>query len=87
MPATPTYKICEDKKSGVLIDPNDVTVVGLIEEQVKTQNSLSVSSVQVAAQTSSCRHCPYNYVSAKNLQDLDDKWVEHFAHFKALLAG
>ena len=47
MLATPTSKICKEKKSGVLIDSKDVTVVGPMEDQAETANVENMSSAQL----------------------------------------
>ena len=76
MLAIPTYNIQNDKKSGVLMNPKFVTDVGKWKPL-----SAKVCGLR--------RPCPWlgpsNYVSTKDLQDLVDKWAEHFACFEKLL--
>ena len=37
--STPTYKICKEKKSGVLVSPDQVTVIASIEDKEPTFHS------------------------------------------------
>ena len=60
------------KKSGVSIDQKDTTV-GSIEEQETPNLEVCLLRRQVSPQLSPGLS---NYVSAKDSQDLDNKWAE-----------
>ena len=61
-----------------------MTVVESVEDNVKPPKPPKViCTVSVHKGTSQPR--PSQYISAKDLKDMDDKWAEHCARFEALL--
>ena len=80
--ATPSYKIRKEKRAGSLVSPKDVTVIGAVEleEQAPVQ-----STAHPAAQVPSTSQ-PVSYVTSAQFEEMNDKWVEHFARFEALLS-
>ena len=72
------YQIHKDKKSGILIDPKDVTVV------------CPVDGVYESVTTGSTLHAfvhtgPSDFVSAKQFKELGEKWDKRFVRYEALL--
>ena len=86
MLATPTYKIRKDKKSGVLISPDQVTVIASVEDKEPMFHSsppASQHSVHVQSEASSSTA---SFVTSDQLQQISDQWAEQFARFEALLS-
>ena len=86
MLATPTYKNRKDKKAGVLVSPEQVTVIASVEDKEPVfQPSLS------AAQSAAHAHpedasTSTSFVTSDQLQQISDQWAEQFARFEALLS-
>ena len=84
MLATPTYKIRKDKKAGVLVSPDQVTVIASVEDTEPVfQPSPSASQPPAHAQPESSSSA---FVTSDQLQKMSDQWAEQFARFEALLS-
>ena len=72
--ATPTYKLCKEKKSStkqeVLVDPSSVSVVGPVDLNQSTASA--TSSTNISLEDSSLK---------KELTELKDEWSTRFARF------
>ena len=90
MLATPLYKIRKDKKAGLLVSPEDVTILQPVDNE-PTFQSPSGQSAQSAAHpsspppSSSSAQTP-NFVTSEELSAISDKWAEQFARMEALLS-
>ena len=73
--ATPTYKLRKEKKSSVLIDPSQVSVVGPVDLNQSVASAISTPS-NLSIEDPSIK---------KELSDLKDEWSTRFAHIEALL--
>ena len=86
MLATPTYKIRKDKKSGVLVSPEQVTVIASVEDKEPVfQPSPSASQPAAHAQPEASSSSTA-FVTSDQLQQMSDQWAEQFARFEALLS-
>ena len=86
MLATPTYKIRKDKKSGVLVSPDQVTVIASVEDKEPVfQPSPSASQPAAHAQPEASSSST-SFVTSDQLQQMSDQWAEQFARFEALLS-
>ena len=85
MLATPTYKIHKDKKSGVLISPDQVTVIASVEDKEPTFHSSPPVSHPSAHAQSEASSSTASFVTPDQLQQISDQWTEQFARFEALL--
>ena len=86
MLAIPTYKIHKDKKSGVLVSPDQITVIASVEDKEPVfQPSLSASQPAAHAQ-SEASSSSASFVTSDQLQQMSDQWAEQFARFEALLS-
>ena len=84
MLSTPTYKLRKEKKLSVLLPPEDVTVIAMVEDKEPISHSTpnsSSSSAQNQPETSSSP-----FVTSAQLKEISDQWSEQFAHFEALLS-
>ena len=82
MLATPTYKIRKDKKSGVLVSPDQVTVIVSVEDEEPIFHSSQPSPHAQSEASSSTA----SFVTSDQLQQISDQWAEQFAQFEALLS-
>ena len=73
--ATPTYKLRKEKQKGkdVLIDPNAVTVISHVEQEVVDRPASHNSSVDLSLPAPSFQ------------KDLDEKWSLRMARLEALI--
>ena len=86
MLATPTYKIRKDKKAGVLVSPDQVTVIASVEDKEPVfQPSPSASQPAAHAQPEASSSSS-SFVTSDQLQQMSDQWAEQFARFEALLS-
>ena len=86
MLATPTYKIRKDKKAGVLVSPDQVTVIASVEDTEPVfQPSPSASQPPAHAQPESSSSSSA-FVTSDQLQQMSDQWAEQFTRFEALLS-
>ena len=86
MLATPTYKIRKDKKSGVLVSPEQVTVIASVEDKEPVfQPSPSAAQATAHAQPEDSSTST-SFVTSDQLQQISDQWAEQFARFEALLS-
>ena len=86
MLATPTYKIRKDKKAGVLVSPDQVTVIASVEDAEPVfQPSPSASQPAAHAQPEASSSST-SFVTSDQLQQMSDQWAEQFAWFEALLS-
>ena len=86
MLATPTYKIRKDKKAGVLVSPDQVTVIASVEDTEPVfQPSPSASHPPAHAQPESSSSSS-TFVTSDQFQKMSDQWAEQFARFEALLS-
>ena len=76
--STPTYKLRKEKQKGkdVLIDPNAVTVISHVEQEVVDRPASHNSSVDLSLPAPSFQ---------KELLDLDEKWSLRMARLEALI--
>ena len=92
MLSTPQYKIRKDKKSGLLVSPSKVTVVGVAnqEDLGGEQDDEELDSVPVLAsgepQFAISHHTPEDFVSKRDFDTLSNQLEEKFARFEALLS-
>ena len=86
MLATPTYKIRKDKKSGVLISPDQVPVIASLEDKEPTFHSSPPASHSSAHAQSEASSSTASFVTSDQLQQISDQWAEQFARFEALLS-
>ena len=94
MLSTPQYKIRKDKKSGLLVSPSKVTVVGVAnqEDLGGEQDDEELDSVPVLASGSGepqfaiSHHTPEDFVSKRDFDTLSNQLEEKFARFEALLS-
>ena len=90
MISTPQYQIRKDKKSGLLVSPSKVTVVGVVDQDsVEIQpdipaHSYAVSGPQETFQVS--HHSADEFVSRQDFDFLSNQLEEKFARFEALLS-
>ena len=88
--STPQYQVRKDKKSGLLVSPSKVTVVGVVdqdielEEDAQAHSSTGSGSGQQELFTVS-HHSADEFVSKQYLDLLSNQLEEKFAHFEALL--
>ena len=90
--ATPQYQIRRDKKSGVLVSPRKLTVVGPVESLEEDSSDQDSAHAQLPAGPS---HAPYSmsqssgrdFVSRQDFDILNNQLEEKFAHFEALLTS
>ena len=92
MLSTPTYRICKDKKAGILVSPKDVTVTSSIDSE-PTFQSPSGAIAQVPAQPPSSQPPaiastltpssppPPSYVTAEQFSAISDKWAHAWRLF------
>ena len=93
MLSIPQYKIRKDKKSGLLVSPSKVTVVGVAnqEDLGGEQDEEELDGVPVLAsgsgepQFSISHHTPEDFVSKRDFDTLSNQLEEKFARFEALL--
>ena len=92
MLSTPQYKIRKDKKSGLLVSPSKVTVVGVVPQEELGGDELEEEDVPVQASGSGdqevfsiTHHSPEEFVSKQDFDNLNNKLEEKFARFEALL--
>ena len=93
MLSTPQYKIRKDKKSGLLVSPSKITVVGVAnqEDLGGEQDEEELDGVPVLAsgsgepQFSISHHTPEDFVSKRDFDTLSNQLEEKFARFEALL--
>ena len=93
MLSTPQYKIRKDKKSGLLVSPSKVTVVGVADQADLggEQDDEELDSVPVLASGSGepqfaiSHHTPEDFVSKRDFDTLSNQLEEKFARFEALL--
>ena len=76
----------KDKKSGILISADEVTVIATVEDKDKDldpsfQSPRSTSSVMANPSEASI-----SFVTSDQLKQILDQWVEQFARFEALLS-
>ena len=86
MLATPTYKIRKDKKSGVLISPDQVTVIASVEDKEPIFHSSPPASQPSANAQSEATTSTASFVTSDQLQQISDQWAEQFTRFEALLS-
>ena len=93
MLSTPQYKIRKDKKSGLLVSPSKVTVVGVAnQEDLGGEEEEELDDVPVLASGSGeqqmfsiSHHTPEDFVSKRDFDTLSNQLEEKFARFEALL--
>ena len=88
MLSTPQYQIRKDKKSGLLVSPSKVTVVGVVDQNTGLDedalaNVLTGSGQQELFTVS--HHSADDFVSKHDFDLLSNQLEEKFARFKALL--
>ena len=84
MLATPTYKIRKDKKSGVLVSPDQVTVIASVEDKEPVFQPSPPASQPAAHAQSEASSSSASFVTSDQLQQMSDQWAEQFARFEAL---
>ena len=86
MLATPTYKIRKDKKSGVLVSPDQVTVIASVEDKEPVFQPSPPASQPAAHAQSEASSSSASFVTSDQFQQMLDQWAEQFARFEALLS-
>ena len=84
MLSVPSYKTGKDKKPGVLVSPSKVKVLGSVGNEDSTAHHDTHASANPPIATSASAGT--SFVSFKDFADMNDKWVEQFARFEALLS-
>ena len=88
MLSTPTYKLRKEIKSGLLVSPEDVTILATVEDKEPIFHSTatppppSSTSAQNQWETSSSA-----FVTSAQFKEISGQWSEQFARFEALLSG
>ena len=90
MLSTPQYKIRKDKKSGLLVSPSKVTVVGVVNQEELAEDDDDLDDVPVLASGDQevfavSHHTPEDFVSKRDFDTLSNQLEEKFARFEALL--
>ena len=88
MLSTPQYQIRKDKKSGLLVSPSKVTVVGVVDQEVLgEEEELPVQASGSGEQEvfSVSHHNAEEFVSKQDFDTLSNQLEEKFARFEALL--
>ena len=80
--STPSYKIRKEKRAGSLVSPKDVTVISAVE----LEEQASVQPIAHPPAQGPSTSQPVSYVTSAQFEEINDKWVEHFARFEALLS-
>ena len=86
MLATPTYKIRKEKQSGVLVSPDQVTVIASVEDKEPVFQSSPPPSQPSAHAQSEASSSSASFVTSDQLQQMSDQWAEQFTRFEALLS-
>ena len=86
MLATPIYKIRKDKKSGVLVSPDQVTVIASVEDKEPIFHSSPPASQPSTHAQSEASTSTASFVTSDQLQQMSDQWAKQFACFEALLS-
>ena len=80
MLSTPQYKIRKDKKSGLLVSPSKVTVVGVVPQEDLGVDEVEEEDVPVQASVSGeqevfsiTHHSPEEFVSKQDFDNLNNK--------------
>ena len=91
MLSTPQYKIRKDKKSGLLVSPSKVTVVGVVNQEELGGDDKELDDVPVLDSGSGeqqvfsvSHHTPEDSVSKRDFDTLSNQLEEKFARFEAL---
>ena len=79
--ATPTYKLHKENKMGVLVSPEQVTVIASVEDKEQTFHSSPPAS-----QPSAHAQSEASSSSSDQLKQIYDQWAKQFARFEALLS-
>ena len=87
MLATP-YCLRKEKKSGILVSPDDLTVIATVEDKPKVvEPSFQTPPPSSATSTSSsAKPDTSSFDTSEQLKNIADQWSEQFAHFEALLS-
>ena len=87
MLSTPQYQIRKDKKSGILVSPSKVTIVGPVESS-EADNSAHAQVHASSGQSPgpSDMHSSGGFVSRQDFDVLNNLLEEKFAHFEVLLS-
>ena len=90
MLATPQYQIRKDKKSGVLVSPSKITVVGPVDElgdiQVQDDSAHAQTHVGSGPSPVPVQQHAGSFVSRQHFDILNNQLEEKFARFEALLS-
>ena len=78
--STPSYRIRKERKAGILVSPKEVEVIAPIDSSDTAEPTFSAPP-QGPSQPSTS-----NFVTAEQFSLMNDKWVEQFARFEALLS-
>ena len=81
--STSTYRICKDKKSGILVFPEEVTVIASVEDKNKDLEPSFQSPLHASTSTPSDAGSQSSFVTSDQLKQISDQWAEQFAHFEA----
>ena len=86
MLSTPTYKLRKEKKSGVLVSPEDVTVIDSVDDREPTFHSSPTSLPASAHAQPQPEASTASFVTSAQLKEISDQWSKQFARFEALLS-
>ena len=84
--STPIYKLRKEKKTGVLVSPENVTVIASIEDKEPTFHSSPPTSQPSAHAQSEASGSSASFVTSDQLKQISDQWSEQFARFEVLLS-
>ena len=80
------YILRKEKKTGVLVSPENVTVIASIEDKEPTFHSSPPTSQPSAHAQSEVSGSSASFVTSDQLKHISDQWTEQFARFEALLS-
>ena len=87
MLSTPQYQIRKDKKSGLLVSPSKVTVVGVVDQDIELEEDAPAHSSTGSSQQelfTVSHHSADGFVSKQDFDLLSNQLEEKFARFEAL---
>ena len=84
--ATPKYKLRKEKKTGILVSLEQVTVIASVEDKEPTFHSSPPASQPSAHAQSEASSSSSSFVTSDQLKQISDQWAEQFARFEALLS-
>ena len=69
----PQYQICKENKSGVLVFPKDMTVLGTVDTSVEGDMQMELSAHAQPLTSSSCKDTSSEFVSNQHLDHMNQQ--------------